>query len=287
MKAALPAIAVLVQLPIFAGMVTTQAASGRPLVSGSAYCADSRTGPVSCAIDPIFSDPTGRNDAVAMIQATADFGTISGDVAIFSTNTSISASYQSSAGDDVRVLGGSGIGTLITHYRLVSSDQQITAPGRQVPPFYRFLQGNSVVEHTPDLPERDSTLVSTLTEDLDVTSPVVFGTPIPLAAGTRAGFDDPHGGGRFFGLETTSSAQIAGYTVLDANGNVLPGAVVQRTFSADPDPFVPEPATVWMGIWSVVLLRARVRTGTSRRVGGSPAIEPAAGLRRRRAPRSR
>jgi len=156
------------------------------------------------------------------------------------------------------VLGGSGEGTLITHYHLESTDGvtgQIT-PNFAVPPLYRFLQGDDAVGHTPNLehiPFDNPT--ASLAEDFDVTSPVIFGELIPLAGGIRTEYALSPDGGQGGGLSTIASAQLTGYTVLDSDGMILPGAVVQRSFSpAQPDPFAPEPSTVWMGVGGTLIL---------------------------------
>lgn len=164
------------------------------------------------------------------------------------------------------VLGGSGEGTLITHYHLVSSDSEQGLPASfAVPPLYRFLQGDDAVGHTPDLAHIpiDNPMAS-LTEDFDVTSPVIFGELIPLAAGTRTEYNFAADGNFGIVQVTTASAQLTGYTVLDSNGMILPGAVVQRSFSQQPDPFAPEPSTVWMGIGgTLILLENKRRRGPS------------------------
>jgi hypothetical protein len=245
-------------IPLAAGTVSMQASSNLPFSPpGTSYCTQSGIGPVSCSINFNFSDPTGRNSVGGQSTATADFGSITGFLVGGGTNANLSAYYQSSFGDYVTVLGGSGVGTLITHYHLVSSDsEQGLPPSFAVPPLYRFLQGGDTVAHTPDLAHIpiDNPMAS-LTEDFDVTSPVIFGERIPLAAGTRTDFNFAADGNFGVVLVTTASAQFTGYTVLDSNGMILPGAVVQRSFSpAQPDPFAPEPGTLWMGIGGTLIL---------------------------------
>ena len=139
-------------IPLAAGTVSMQASSNQPFSPpGTTYCTQSSIGPVSCSINFNFSDPTGRNSVGGQSTATADFGSITGFLVAGGTNSNLSAFYQSSFGDYVTVLGGSGEGTLITHYHLVSSDSEQGIPASfAVPPLYRVLQGGDAVAHTPD-----------------------------------------------------------------------------------------------------------------------------------------
>ena len=91
--------------------------------------------------------------------------------------------------------------------------------------------------------------MGTLIEDFDVISPVIFGEPILLSASTGA----HHGinvlqccGNSFEDLQTSSSAQITGYTALDSSGATLAGATVIIGS-------VPEPGTVWAGMIAALL----------------------------------
>ena len=179
----------------------------------ASYCTQSSIGPVSCSINFNFSDPTGRNSVGGTSTATADFGSVTGATGGGGRNGTVSAYYQSSFGDYVTVLGGSGEGTLITHYHLVSSDEVMGAipVSFAVPPLYRFLQGDNAVGHTPNLQHIPSdNPMASLTEDFDVTSPVIFGGLIPLAAGTRTEFTVSPDGGLGASLSTIASAQLTG-----------------------------------------------------------------------------
>jgi hypothetical protein len=245
-------ILVLVATPLVAGTVSVQATADLPLRTDNA-CGDSDVGFVTCSIFAIFSDsPTSHNVALSEGTARADFGSLSG--AMYIDGAAISGFYESSFSDFVTILGGSGTGTLTTHYLLFSSDEQIGNPGQAVPPFYRFIQGGTIVEHTPNLPQLPDMEDAELTENLDITSSIVFGTAFPLGAGTRVSLA-PRGH-----LDTKSTLTITGFTVLDSAGDAVPGATVQRGFSpVAPNVFVPEPDTSATGICSTAILIVQFR----------------------------
>ena len=240
-----------------ANTVSVSASSTQPLETlppGSDVdsCHQSGLGPVSCSIRPTFSDPSGRFGGHVEVFATAEFGLTHGDGIGFTDNAPVGVFYESSFGDYITVLGGSGVGSLVTHYQLVSSNLWDRLPGLAVSPFYRFRQGDVAVEHTPNLPPSSIPLPNTLTEDFDVSAPVVFGVPIPLAAGTRANFNVPSQRGG--SLSTSSTAQLVGYTVLDSAGEIVAGAIIQRSFTTEVDAFVPEPGTLLGGIIGAVFI---------------------------------
>src|SRR5215831_12015567 len=126
---------VLVAAPLVAGTVSIQATSDLPLTIGSSTCADSSIRLVFCSIWATFGDPLSHKLAASEGTASADFGSLFG--AMYVGGEVISGFYQSSFSDFVTVLGGSGAGTLTTHYRLFSSDTKLTVPGHAVPPSYR------------------------------------------------------------------------------------------------------------------------------------------------------
>jgi hypothetical protein len=150
---------------------------------------------------------------------------------------------------------------LITHYHLISSGEQAGDPGVVLAPFYRFVQGNVAVEHTPALPPTLDGIVSTLSEDLDVTSTITFGVPLTLGAGARITQPVFGANSRAFTI-INSSAQVTGFTVLDSAGHVVDDATIQRSFSTvQPDPFAPEPGTLALIVTGgaiVLLLRRTV-----------------------------
>jgi hypothetical protein len=259
----LPALLALIGItgvPLSAGTVITQASSSLPFdpsgagfpPTDSTFCAQSDIGPVSCMITADFAFRIRSSHAD--ISGAADFGSISGSLFTAVVRGDVAGLDQSSFGDFVTVLGGTGQGTLITHYQLVSTGEQDRQPGVPLAPFYRFVQGNVAVEHTPALPVSQPQSVSTLLEDLDVTSTITFGVPLPLAAGTRV--EQSLGLLNDFGSAgTTSSAQITGFTVLDSGGNVVADSMIQRSFStAQPDPFAPEPGTFAMILSAGVII---------------------------------
>jgi hypothetical protein len=198
------------------------------------------------------------------VSGSADFGSISGHLfEAVDHDGSAAGSDQSTFGDFLTILGGTGQGTLITHYQIISSGQQDREPFVPLAAFYRFLQGNTIIEHSPALPAPLARTpdVSRLSEDLDVTSLFTFGVPLPLAAGMRIPqpLSGPGGTGS---VSTSSSAQITGFTVLDSSGGVVADATIQRSFSTTPpDPFVPEPGTLAMMVTGGVLLILLRRRG--------------------------
>jgi len=190
--------------------------------------------------------------------ATADYGSISGGIFVGIDSGDASGSYGSSFGEQVIVLGGSGDGTLITHYQLVSFDAEERATGLTVPPSYQFQQGLTTINYTPFLPHPNFNPVSSLTEDFDVTSRFTFGEPFLLSAYTHAEYRNPQTGGRAFILQTSSSAQITGYTVLDSGGAVAADAIVERTA-------IPEPGTLWLGMAGVLMIVVNRGAGLTKR----------------------
>jgi len=227
-------------LPLVAGTVSIQADSDLPvaLPPSDTSCAASSPGNVS------FEGQRRNYTAHVSGSATADFGSITGYIGSSVEQSSVSSSYSSYFQGYVTVFGGSGVGTLITHYQLISMSEQNFLPGLAVSPSYSFSQGNTGASHTPALPQLPRTAMATLIEEFDVISPVIFGEPILLSASTGA----RHGinvlqccGGSFEDLQTSSSAQITGYTALDSSGATLAGATVMIGS-------VPEPGTLWSGM---------------------------------------
>src|SRR4051794_19611369 len=109
-------------IPLTAGTVSLAGSASLPTESPTS-CAQSGPGPVSCFLNTIFSDPTGRNTAFLGGSASADFGLINGSVSVSNDNANfVQGSYQSSFSDFVTVLGAAGSGTLVTHYHLVSTE---------------------------------------------------------------------------------------------------------------------------------------------------------------------
>ena len=253
-------------VPLSAGTVITEASSSLPFVGSpavppapeSTFCAQSAIGRVSCMITADFALRIVSGHAE--ISGAADFGSISGSLFLSVDRGDVAGEDRSSFGDFVTVLGATGQGTLITHYHLVSTGQQDRQPGVSLAPFYRFVQGNVAVEHTPALAAPLSGVPASTLEDLDVSSTITFGVLLPLGAGTR--LDQLLGrgnSGNFGSTFTTSSAQITGYSVLDSGGKVVADATIQRSFStAPPDPFAPEPGTFAMMVSGVILVVRRV-----------------------------
>jgi len=232
--------------------------SDRPLEAGVSSCSLSGLGPIACDIHPTFSDPTGRNDAHADVSASAGSASVSAGAFVFSVNTNISALYQASFTGSVTVTGGSGTGTLITHWHLISTNSQFRLPGLAVSPSYFLMQDGAALSFTPNLPTAppDPDHGGMEVDDLDVSSTFQFGTPLGLGAQTQAQL------GQFQfatgNLSVSSSAAITGYTVLDASGAVVPGALVLSNA-------VPEPGT-WAGtLAGSILLLAVIRKKLPRR----------------------
>ena len=183
--------------------------------------------------------------------ATADFGYIAGFLVGGGTNAYLSASYDSSFADYVTVLGGTGQGTLITHYQLASSDEANgVMPSFAVPPSYSFFQAGFIRQYTPNLQHMPSDNPdASLTENFDVSTPVTFGQLLLLGASTSTQFSFYAESGRGSSLFTSASAKLTGYTVLDSDGTILSASSVQRSFSD-----APEPGTLWVGIGGTLIL---------------------------------
>jgi hypothetical protein len=248
-------------VPLSAGTVVIQATSFLPFVpfqpGDSTFCDQSDVGPVSCSIRADFQG--GFASAHAEGSTAADFGLISGSILTAATRTGINGFNKSMFGDFVTILGGTGEGTLITHYHLISTGEQMGEPNVPLVPFYRFVQANVAVEHTPALPTPPDGVISTVPEDLDVTSTITFGVPLPLGAGARIAQSYTADSASTI---VKSSAQIIGFTVLDSSGHVVADATIQRSFSTSPpDPFAPELGSLAMiltGGAVVILLRRSV-----------------------------
>ena len=177
----------------------------------------------------------------------------------------------SSFSDQVVVNGGSGTGTLVAHYSLVSEGEAyyaapadfVLAQGgskTSVEPSYQYFGGTPV----PNPPPGCEYVGYCFSEAYDIATPVVFGAATALGAqlsvGTSGGtLIPPHG-------DTTAYASIMlnGYTVLDGAGNVVADAAVTRqklpaSFNLD---FTPEPGTwglMLMGLAGLVIWKWRRR----------------------------
>jgi hypothetical protein len=278
MKSLLFGLMGVLSLPL-SGNVVTIAANAENMTSlEDTFCQQSATGPVTCEMTYIFVN--GPWLAGGSSKVIADFGSVTAFITLAFSNANASVYYQGSFGDNVTVLGGSGNGTLVSHYHLISVDTQDGLPGLAVPPSYRFLQGATAIDYTPDLPQPfNNRETSVLMEDLDVSSPVVFGVPLMLAAGSSTQLHTVLQPGGFM-LTTNSSLTLTGYTVLDSTGTVVGGATVQREFALVPDVYAPESKTVWYSIAGVavisVLRRLRRREGGHRAQGDCPGMPPRA-----------
>jgi hypothetical protein len=100
-------------------------------------------------------------------------------------------------------------------------------------------------------------------ESYDVSSPIEFGTALPLGAllyfNSGANGSSSSGGDSVF--STISSLRLAGYTILDADGNVVRDATVtQQNVPGLQLDFTPEPGTwglMLAGLVGLVIWRAR------------------------------
>ena len=254
---------------------------GRPL-TGTFYCQQSGVSSASCATGA--SSFNGVFDAGGYVQATATFGNVSGNLG----ETRGSGFFVASFSDDVMVGGGTGSGTLISHYALVVTDdafdsgpadfvfvQGSTKTG--VVPEYTFL-GSGNPSYTLHPPPGCGQVGQCFSESFDVSSPIQFGSALPLGAQAYLGNPvDSLSPGRNSGVYAESSLNLTGYTVLDADGNVVSDAVVTpqnlpASFNLD---FTPEPGTwglMLMGLAGLVIWRLRRRRGLLLSVVGLVAL---------------
>lgn len=222
-------------------------------------CAQSGTSSASCEAD--FSTQYYSIQGSATANATAAWGSLAATVNQYSSAHAYAATSFS---DNVIVTGGTGTGTLISHYTLVmGSDANGSGPN---PGGFVFVQGATRSGVTPQFvnfwtnpptgpqPAGCEDIGLCFSESFDVSSPVSFGTVLPLGAliyMDSAGFDDIMGGGGSSFANASSTLQLDGFTVLDGDGDVVSDAVVTpqdlpASFNLD---FTPEP-----GAWGFMLM---------------------------------
>jgi hypothetical protein len=224
-------------------------------VTGTFNCVQSGTSSASCS-DSYGSaapfEPNGEGD----VSASAAFGSLSsGAYTVGQRLAGPNATAESWFSDDVLVTGGTGSGTLISHYAL--------AIGAQASPYvyasssgFAFVQGGTNYALTPAA--SDYTFVSNpqlapqgcaygicFSESLDVSSPIQFGSLVPLGALSYLTSTDfaPWGGGdAALDVDPYSNLDLTGFTVLDASGSVVADALVTPQNIPDLDLFpAPEP----------------------------------------------
>jgi hypothetical protein len=218
------------------------------------YCQQSSSSSASCMTSfGGHGGVYGYIDAGGNISASAAFGTLRGGMTEQDSHGYLVASF----GDNVAVTGGSGAGTLVAHYSLVS-EGEAQAPGSAS---FFFVQGGTKTSVTanysvntglpvpPASPNCES-VGFCFSESFDVTSPMQFGADLPL--GVQMYVNSP--GGTLLppngDVTGNASVELNGYTVLDADGNVVSDAVVTPQNVAGLDLFpAPEPGT-----WGLMLM---------------------------------
>ena len=162
-------------------------------------------------IHPTYSDATGRHGSHVEASASADLDSLSASMFAYSDDASIFATYAVSFSDSLTVLGGSGPGTLIAHFHVISENAQFRTPGYAPSPSYNFQLGQAGLGFTANLPTDPPNPDNGGREvdDIDVSSPFVFGQPLPLAAGAFAHESPRSDRGTFVGVR--SSVIVSGY----------------------------------------------------------------------------
>lgn len=235
------------------------------------YCQQLSTSSATCA-----SSFSGHGHGYGFIEsggvslASAAFGALSGTV---EESNGSSGRSVSSFGDDVIVTGGSGAGTLVSHYALAAT---AAATGGDGAVQFSFVQGatkTGVVPtftnfgFTPPLPNPPPQGCQSyglcFSEMFDVSSPIEFGTAVPLGALNSLNsdaFGEISVPGGSYAVDAGSSLHLTGYTVLDAGGNVVSAAAVTRQNVAGLDLFpTPEPATWGLMLAGLVATSWRLR----------------------------
>lgn len=234
------------------------------------YCQQSGTSSATCATEVSGRYGPSYVDSNGSVSAAAAFGALRGTFAEYNSE----GNFVSSFGDEVRVTGGAGSGTLVTHYAL-SSTADSYLPEDDRAGHFSFVQGSTsagfVPTYTslgfnapyPPTPPGCNPYGLCFSENFDVMSPVQFGTALPLGAQVILDSDELPGRPSYGGDSTVASSmlQLTGYTVLDADGNVVSDAVVTQQHVAGLDLFpAPEPGTwglMLMGLAGLVMWRWR------------------------------
>lgn len=237
--------------------------SGAPFFGGydtsRTQCAQSGTSSASCEASFSTSNYLIWGDAGG--GATAAWGSLTAGV---SQGQDSRAYASTSFSDDVIVTGGTRTGTLISHYTLLmQSDGNGSSPNAGDFVFTQGAMRSGVIPqfanfwHNPPtgpVPTGCEVIGLCFAESFDVSSPVSFGSALPVGAliyMDSTGFSDIMGGGGTHYSGDSSSLQLDGFTVLDTNGNVVSDAAVTRqnlpaSFNLD---FTPEPGT-----WGLMLM---------------------------------
>lgn len=240
------------------------------------YCQQAGTASASCVTSTaaFALDRGGEFGGGGYSSATAAFGGLSGMV---DESEPSSGYFVASFGDNVIVSGGTGNGTLISHYSLADTGEAVGG-GFGI---FQFVQGSTKSSVTatnflnlgfppfppsaPPIPAGCQGAGVCFSESFDVSSPIQFGDALPLGAQTYLNsedFEDQFTDGVDH-VEADSTVKLTGYTVLDASGNVVADAEVTRQNVAGLDLFpAPEPGTwglMLMGLAGLVIWRWRRR----------------------------
>jgi hypothetical protein len=231
-------------------------APGFTLEFGNSSCQDSGVTSASCSIS--FQLTPSSFQGGGSVSATAGFGSLSGQGSGGGeAATPGPIIYNTSFSDYLVVTGGTGSGTLTAHYQLDADGGQPLNPATNadVPtnsPEFSFLEGSTAENLYPHLTDGNSGFSN---EPFSISSPFQFGTQVTFGADTQALIDNYiYTEGLFAEAQCGSSVQLIGFTVLDASGNVIPGAEVTPENVVGLDFFTPEPFSASLVLLGLVAL---------------------------------
>ena len=203
---------------------------GPPFSPGSvSACTRESTTSAVCAISA--SEPYYRWGGFISITASSSFGSVAANGDVEDDRYGLlTASFSAEFSDFLQVTGGSGAGTLVAHFAWdarATHFPEIPA----TPPSFSVVAGKSRSSWTPAL---SITPTSGL---LDVSSPFIFVDLLAIGGATTGNMLAGNGESEYLG----SSLNVTGYSIFDANGNSVSGAVVTPQGVPNVNFFVPEP----------------------------------------------
>jgi len=231
--------------------------------SGPTGCGQTSFSSASCSFTAYNEDPYGGEEVHGSASASSAFGALSGAAlvqagqSVFGTNfVSVQGGFSAEFNDPVLVTGGSGTGTLVVDFSW--SAGAVANYGEGVWPSFTVVVGTSSESWTssatdPVGPTCSSELPCTGSGTVDISVPFTFGG-VTTVGGSASVALNTFDGEFFFGstLNSSASLTLTGFSVYDASGNLVPGAMVTPILS-------PEPGTVSLLMCGALVFCALLR----------------------------
>jgi len=215
-------------------------------------CGDNSATTASCSFSAYNTDPYGGEGATGSASASSAFGSLSatawasaGQSIDGANGVTVQGGYTAEFDDPVVVTGGSGTGTLVADFSWTALGT-VNATSEAFWPTFAASVGASSSSWTgfANLPSSNlcaGPVPCQGTGTLDVSSSFTFGGLIDVDGSTAVGMNTLEILGQGFPLSlsqfaNSSSSLTVTFSVYDAAGNLVPGAVVTPVLTSTPEP---------------------------------------------------